>query len=351
MQFSNAIHIADWLEESYEAYLLHLADNGNPVDYEGKRSGDWDAQGALRVSRIAKDCPRYHAMKEFGLTEPQQLSVLKAAQFEDAVRAAEVVYESIAWSCLSNPYFKIKAERRTLPGTHHSGLVGTIDAVLEFHRNRIDLDPVHFPIEVKRTDADEWWGKPSGISLDQFLQVIGEMILVGKEDWGDCPFGFLFSRYSWKDKTDEDLDRKPLCRAWTVYYHPEMQGWLLYYKAEAQTADEGSDWPSLPDGRIFFSVQEYLDLVNLHKKYLGQDDPMQGEAPYDFLTNWRCASKKAPKYYADSGKRKGEVKNGTGIVKPRCEFFHVCFAQRLESAGFTEPQDEYPYDALVEDND
>lgn len=347
MQFSNAIRIAAWLRSSYESYLLHLADNGDPVAYEGERSGDWDAQDALRVSRIAKDCPRYHAMKVKNLIERQPLGLLKAAQFEDAVRAAQVVYESIAWACLSNPYFELKTEVRTLPGEHHSGLVGTIDAVLKFNRNRLDADPIYLPIEVKRTDADSWWGKPSGISLDQFLQVVGEMVLIGKADWGDCPYGFLFNRYDWKGKDEDELERRPLCKVWTVYYHPEYNGWVLYDGPDAVFTEENSDWPTLPNGQVFLSVQEYLDLVNLHKKYLGQDDPMNGEAPYEFLTNWRCASKKASIYYAESGKRKGEIKDGTGIVKPRCEFFHICYSARLESAGFTLPLDVYPYDALV----
>lgn len=337
MNIAGSAKLATWIEDTYKAYLRHLADNGEPVEYEGERSGDWDEGDSLRVSKVAKDCPKRSAAEKKGLIDRPEFTDQQLAKFEDAVRAAQVVYESIQWGCLSNPTLNMESEFRVEPGQHWTHLVGTTDAVLyhaipgDGHRG---FQQETYPIEVKRTDADRWWGSPNGITVDQFIQVVGEMILQGSEAYDDCQYGFLFCRYS--------SDSDPLVKVWTIRYDADWEGWFLMYGIDSQETTRNGDWPTLPDGRIFMSINDYERLVSMHRKFKDAEDPTILEAPYEFLSNWRCGKKVKAQYYAASGKHAGAKKDGTGVFKPSCPLCMKCYGSQIEKAGLALDLPEYP---------
>lgn len=330
-----AAQMAEWMEDVYEGYLDHLANGGAKEEISGKISNDWDAGLAIRVSKIASACPKRNAAEAKGKLEKPKFSINKKVLFEDAKRAAEVVYEALTWgSRHTNLNMSVDTEVRTLPQTHWTGLVGTTDAIISLWSSAGYTSPRLLPIEVKRSDSDKWFGTPKGITQDQVTQAIGEMILAGKEKYGDCAFGFVFARYG--TVTDDEWERyqKPLCKVWTVAWSEDYQGWFLYDKLKEVDAPADSEWPTLPDGRIYISLQSYLDLHEQHKEYMFSESPIDEPAPYPFLENWRCAKVKKTEFYSENGANKGRKKDGTGVVKPRCPLFDLCYAKELAKAGY-----------------
>lgn len=345
---STATTLAGWIEDTYKAYLDYLDEGEIPVSFEGKRSGDWDAGSSIRVSKIAKECPKFSAASTKGLVDKKVFSYRKKALFEDARRVAEQVYEAITWGTQSQigTWHFLAEVRTTTQDRHWTKLVGTIDGVLYRNGRR-------FPIEIKSTSIDKYnFMTPKGVSYDMFKQCIGEMVLIGDKDYGDCPFGYIFTRYNPAgDKEEDDKKDFPVCKAWTVAWSSHWDGWFLYYKNEEMTAKaDDKEWPTLPDGRIFLSATEYDRLAKEHVHYMNSDSPIEEDSPYKFLENWRCAKVKAQENYALTGTYKGSKKPGTGIVIPRCPLFDLCFHKELEAGGYKNaggPLDEYELDRLV----
>ncbi len=333
MDIVGATRIASWLEQTYIAYLEYLGEGGEPVAYSGNRSGNWDSEGKLRVSKIAKDCPLYSAADNKGLIPQRERTTQDWARFEDAVRVAQVIYEALQWGCESNSFFELETEYRVTQSL--AGIVGTIDALLMFHANKGEIVTDHFPVEIKNTKANRWWMAPRGITYDMFLQVVGQMMLLDDVD-GRTQFGFLLTRY--------DTESDPLCKAWTVKYDTVYDGYFLYNEGVCQTAEK--DWPVLPDGRIYLATSEYLELIAQHQEYQDAVDPLSMHPPYEFLKNWRCAKVKPAVYYSPNGKNKGQIKEGTGIVVPRCPLFDHCFADKITEAGLSIGQVDYPLSKL-----
>lgn len=326
MNFNDSIRIANWLEDNYSKYLSYLSEGGTPAVYKGDRSGDWETDN-IRVSKVAKNCPRYDAMESLGNIDKREYTPQELAKFDDATRIAQGVYESIAWACQSTKTITMETEYR-VEGNHWSGLVGTTDVVL--HTNTQNI-----PIEVKRTDADKWWStSPRGITYDQFLQIVGEMVLLSYEKYEDSRYGFLFTRYG--------SDSDPLLKVWTIKNN--SQGWELFYKEELCRSYDESDWPTDSDGYIYLSYIQYEELVDKYDMYRNMEDPMEGEAPYEIFTNWRCCKVVKADYYALEGKYKGAKKPKTGIAIPRCPLFTSCFSGQIEKAGYDNIIPEESYD-------
>lgn len=326
MKDFEASNIATWLEESYTAYLTHLHQGGARERYIGPSSGDWKTD-QVRVSKLAGQCPKLAAVRERGQFGEETTPLANIARMDDAVLIAERFYEAITWSGWHNVEVVAKAQAEFRVAKHWTGLVGTIDLIVTLANGTV------FPVEFKRTDANRWHGQPSGLTLDQMEQCIGEMILLGGADYGDCSTGYVFTRYS--------FDSTPLCRAWTIQWDEGYKGWFLKLKRNDVECMDDS-FPTLGDGRIFYSLSRYLEKIETYRFYQKAEDPINLEPPYPFLSNWRCGKVVKPEFYAEGGKYKGAQKPGTGVVNVNCPLFHLCYGAELVDAGYAHPRESYP---------
>lgn len=289
--------LSRWLSKSYTTYLEYIANNGRRLDPE-TRSGDWDSEGKIRVSQLASVCPI--RLKKEGNRQAHTLK--DYAKFEDAVRIAEVITESIRWS--SDGRFICSVEHRIVdkpvdtshpfdPVNKSILLSGTIDLLL----TPIGDSTVYFgkkpiPIEIKRTDI-------RFPTRGQFLQVIGEMLLV------DADLGILFSRF--------DMSKDE-------FFH------IYYIMRENDTFSLYSGLTPAPAEIMSMTLYEYVDRADEFRDILSRDEEWPSPmAEYQFLENWQCCTSRRAEYYSISGIHKGAKKPGTGTVTPRCPFFFNCW--------------------------
>jgi hypothetical protein len=259
------------------------------------------------VSKLSGDCPlvsNWPASDHRGTKEPSLALKLK---WRDGVKIAEGIYEAIQWGCQNNNDITVETEKRIL--REDLDMAGTIDMVLT-------AQDMQMPIEVKRTDADNSW-QLQGISRNQVLQCIGEMILLGDK----CEIGFVFTRYL------ESL------KVWSVLWDEGGQCWSL--------KDKNRSVYDIP-------VQEYQALFSTYRKYRDAEDITTMPPPYKFLADWRCCKVIKPEFYAATGKYHGSMKPGTGIIEVNCPLFSHCFKDKILAASQQLNMNEYPLQEMYD---
>lgn len=304
-------HIADWLYDLYPAYLAYL-DSQARYPYEGQKSGDWDSGKRVRVSRLA-GCPKQAAALAAGQISKPEHTALERQMMVDGVRRAEVVYEALAWGCSENSEVTFTAEQRIVD-SNWLGLSGTIDGVLTYQG-------VQHPIEVKSTEYRKYGPEPRGIWHNYLVQCAGEMALLAQDE-ASIPTGFLYVCYTRSSITHQ---------VYTVTYDSRLKGFFPMLGNNYLRADS-APWTVLPDGRVFWSLDELKALVNLHQYWMDQPDPLNAERPYQSpFESWDCGKLIRPT------KR---TPRGNFIV--RCPAFGTCFSRELSSLGYDEPPQEIP---------
>lgn len=314
MSLGKALKVRNWLEEIWPAYLRYLSAGGERIPYDGNLSGDWESGNRVRVSRVGNACPKYSAAVALGKVVEPSFDNNTLVRFEDAKRRAEQIYEAIAWGATGNSELTFQAEHRIID--HWSGLSGTIDGYIEICSE--DGGLFHAPIEVKRTDVNKYNKEPRGISLGQFMQTVGEMVLLSQPsgNYGQCPYGYVYTTYS--------FDSKPTHKVWLVRWDEKDRGWYL---DDARLNDKSDqDWPTDGDNLVFLPLGEYLREQAEHEAWmhLYSDDGAPYITPMD---SWHCGKYTPPDYYKTNGVHgnKGDIKPGTGVYEKRCPLFDMCW--------------------------
>lgn len=335
MSLKQALILKDWLGDTFKAYGSYLQEGGDRYPYEGKKSGDWDSGSRLRVSKLGSTCPKLNAAYSTTQIEQPKKPFGTWMKMENGTRWAEVVYEAIAWGASTNSILTFKSEQRTID--HWSGLSGTIDGVLKLESG---VDRVYAPVEVKRTDNDKFKGAGvRGLSYHQWLQTIGEMVLLSpnKDDYGYIKYGYTFTIYS--------PESDPPFRVWLTKWDEEKQGWYLY---NTRISGEGSawtngDWPvdSNHSKNIFLSLEQFRSIVANYQDWLYKvkDDAFMYGRPYETMfDSWHCGKVIKPDYYKSNTKygNIGDLKDGTGVITPKCPLFEYCYKYDIAQAGYTD---------------
>lgn len=297
-------HIADWLYDLYPAYLAYL-DSQERYPYEGQKSSNWDSGKRVRVSRLTA-CPKQAAALAAGQISAQRRTALERQMMVDGIRRAEVVYEALAWGCSGNDEVTFAAEQRVADG-NWLGLSGTIDGVLTYQG-------VQYPIEVKSTEYRGYGPEPRGVWHSYLVQCAGEMALLAQDE-ATIPTGFLYVCYT----------RSPIThRVYMVTYDRALRGFFLMLGGNYLRADS-APWTTLPDGRVFWSLDELKALIHLHQRWMDMTDPLNAERPYQSpFESWDCGKLIRPT------KR---TPRGSFVI--RCPAFDTCFSRELSDLGYT----------------
>lgn len=334
MSLKQALFVREWLGSVLEAYSQYLMSGEKRYPYAGNLSGDWDSESRLRVSKLGSICPKLNGAIATKTIEKPEIPFSGWMRMENGTRWAEIVYEAISWGASTNDILTFEAEHRVVD--HWSGLSGTIDCLLKLDVNG---DRYTFPVEVKRTDNDKYKGKGvSGLSYHQWLQTIGEMVLLSPEEgnYGYTPYGYTFTIYS--------PDSDPSYRVWLTTWDEGHQGWHLYNIAS--TGD--SEWPTETSysKNIFLSLEQFKEIVNQYQYYINfsdEENVYSTGKPYELFESWHCGKVIKPDYYKSNTKygNIGDTKDGTGIIIPKCPLFKYCYANELFEAGY-KPTAELP---------
>lgn len=303
------------LDESIKVYVEYLEGGGEKYTIPEK-SSDWSSGPLIRASSMSS-CPKKHAAERTGAVEKFENTWNESYRFWLANIAAQGAKEAILHMVSSTQKWSAKFEERVLGAE----MAGTMDVQVGYKVS--DEETVYLPVEIKRTDADQY----EGITDDQVWQTIAYMELC------DSAAGFLFAMYDGK-KT------KQTHKVWSIVRCDE--GWTVL--------DDGLPFipvqPSLKfggyigdDGSTTFSDSQYLLFKSTHKAWydLFTDNPEQAlnaKPPFTDL-QWQCAHVIPIAYYQvkytnkQTGEvfKKGDQKPNTGISTPRCPLFSSCWPE------------------------
>jgi hypothetical protein len=308
--------IRQWLEEVYNAYLIHLEEGGAETAVT-EQSEDWRSEEYARASSLTR-CPKRHAAERAGYIEKAELSQQARYFFRLANLAAHDAKAAIKWGIENHapPQWHFAAEFRMW--ADGLKLAGTPDVFIT-----VDVPgqtaALALPCEIKKTDSDRY----EGITPDQVWQTVAYMALAEAQGH-NCPFGYVYTMYDGKGD-------KPSLRVWLIARTDE--GWQLM--DGFRPAQMGEQFPAKENGDNLFSQEAFLSMVKNHNSWYNwfSDDPTEaaGKQCLPDPFNRMCGNFTPPDFYkrAYNGYAKGDRKPGTGQITNMCPLFGRCWAHLL----------------------